>query len=903
MNLIEDYKKFVEKTKEGLKNQINDLINNKKNILIGSQFCRVYAEIYDEVIRKVVTEVGSNLDFTIIACGSYGRNELCFKSDIDIVFLIKDKNNENEIEVIKSIIKILWDIGLDISQSIKDFEDCINTYYVDHTSFTALLETRYIAGNPHVYYDFLKKFISFLENEKDFFFTYSIIESISLRHNKYGNSVKLLEPNIKNSAGGLRDLHDLYWIFKTLFPTSFYCLPIFKKNDKKQLLFELKRISNENNLLFFLDVLKEKNLINFMLYNQVIDAYNFLLKTRNELHIHEGMHSDLLKYNVQKSIAVSLGYKGSDGQNVRNFMRDYYLNARKIYRFNTILKEQIIDLLTAKKSRTGRKKVIDDDFIISNNVISFRNEEDDVFLKDVSKIFKVFYYKSKYGLRFDESIRNSIVNSLEYFDENLQKDKIAGEYFIKILKCKKNVVLTLNSMNEIGVLGRFIPEFGKLIAIYQHSKYHYYTVDEHTLVAIKNIENIEEKGGPIKEVLNKIKKREILYLAILFHDIGKIIHFKEHESIGAEIVERVFNRLGYDKYLDIVKFLVKNHLLMEQTAFRRNISDLNTILDFAGKVGNIQRLNYLYLLTYADLSAVNPNVWTEWKAALLNELYQRTKNIFESKGEKISFREITEKELKNKITRIQKILFDEIEKEKINNHFENFVGTSYLQSYSVEEIILHLKAIFEGKKVNVLFSHYENYSDVTIITNDEYQILSKICAVLTANDANIIDAKIFTGKNNLIIDTFKVTNIITSKNLEEEQCMKISEDFESVLLNKLKPELLFEIHKRKWQRKILHRKEVSIKPHIEFDSDNNFTIIDIFSTDAIGFLYKITQTLSDLNLNIYFAKIATYGDGIVDSFYVLDYSGNKVPKENEQSIRDRLLFEINEILNSELISN
>ncbi len=234
MDKITDHKVFIDKIKLSLVNQINDLLENKKNLIDGLQFCKNYAEVYDEVIRKVYLETQDNKSgFAVAACGSYGRNELCFKSDIDIVFLTGDTEDQKINDRIKMVIKGLWDTGIDIAYTIRNFQDCINTYSNDHPSFTALLETRYICGDPFIYVDFINSFHQFLEKEKDFFFVYSVIEGIEFRHNKFGNSVKLLEPNIKNSAGSLRDLHDLFWIFKSLYPNNFTEIGINKTYYKR----------------------------------------------------------------------------------------------------------------------------------------------------------------------------------------------------------------------------------------------------------------------------------------------------------------------------------------------------------------------------------------------------------------------------------------------------------------------------------------------------------------------------------------------------------------------------------------------------------------------------------------------------------------------------------------------
>jgi [protein-PII] uridylyltransferase len=428
-------------------------------------------------------------------------------------------------------------------------------------------------------------------------------------------------------------------------------------------------------------------------------------------------------------------------------------------------------------------------------------------------------------------------------------------------------------MHELGVLGVFLPEFNDLSGFIQHGVYHRYTADEHTIITIENVEKLESENSVLGSIFRSLAEREILYLSLLFHDIAKPIDIAGHEIIGAEMASTVMNRLGYsDNEIDQVAFLVRNHLLMEQVAFRRNLNDPETLDNFASKFSSVEQLEYLYLLTFADLSAVNPALWTTWKNEMLNELYIKTRAMI---VDKISGKELLISAATNILSGVSG-LSDSITEHNVRDHFESFDDLGYVSHFSKEEIAQHIEKINSGNNVSVLFKELENFTSITIITMDTSFLLSKLCGVLSINDLNIHDAKIFTRKDGIVIDNFNVTDFRTHQKIDVERYPKIEEDFKSVISGMLQLGNEITNMKSKWWRieSKFFKRQGNIK--IKFEEMEKYTIIDIFSPDRLGFLYQVTRKINELGLSIYFAKISTNGDNIVDSFYVLGSDKNKV---------------------------
>jgi len=436
-------------------------------------------------------------------------------------------------------------------------------------------------------------------------------------------------------------------------------------------------------------------------------------------------------------------------------------------------------------------------------------------------------------------------------------------------------------MNELGVLGTFLPEFKDLEGFLQHGVYHCYTADEHTLMTIQNLEKLENETSHLAKLYNALKNKEILFLALLFHDIAKPIDISGHEIIGSEMASSIAQRLGYsDREIEQVRFLVLNHLQMEQVAFRRNLNDPETLNNFTSRFNSVDDLDLLYLLTYADLSAVNSAVWTSWKAELLHELYRKSKAMIEEEktGEELLMSSIAidSKEISK--------YSDEISERNVKEHIESINDIAYAQQFTDEEIARHVEEIERGDKVSVIFKDAADFTNITVITQDSPSLLSKICGVLSINDANIHDAKIFTRKDGIVIDTFSVTDFRSGSIVDTEKHSKIKNDMLEVVEGILQLGLEFKKLKNRWWRienKFFKR---TGKIKISFEDHDKYTIIDVFSPDRLGFLYQITDKMSELGLYIYFAKIATKGDDIADAFYILDRNGKKVSENDKELI-------------------
>jgi [protein-PII] uridylyltransferase len=444
-------------------------------------------------------------------------------------------------------------------------------------------------------------------------------------------------------------------------------------------------------------------------------------------------------------------------------------------------------------------------------------------------------------------------------------------------------------MNELGVLGAFLPEFKDLIGFFQPGVYHCYTSDEHTLIALKNLEELGTDSSNVSKMFSSIKNKDLLYLAVLFHDIAKPISVSGHEIIGAEIASSVMERLGYDQQeIYLVQFLVRYHLSMEQTAFRRNLNDPSTLNKFAEMFPNPEALDFLYLLTYADLSAVSSVVWTQWKSDLLSELYRKTKVILE---DGISGEELLHADTLEAVNG-----YDSSEDEAFKEHVASINDIAYLQIYSEEEINQHVEEIEKGLDVSVFFKEDNSFTNITVITRDSYAILSRLCGALSINDLNIHDAKIFTRTDGIIIDSFNVTDFRSNLVIEQAKYEKIKLDIISAVKNELAISKEFHRVKSKWKRieeKFFRRKG---KIKIVFERHEKYTIIDVFSPDRLGLLYQITKKMHELGLSIYFAKIATKGDDVVDAFYLLDRHGKKISHNEYELIKVELTNTIEEIL-------
>jgi [protein-PII] uridylyltransferase len=835
---------------------------NSKNV-DSLDFSMQYSLLVEDFIRFLTHT--KKINFAIASAGSFSRRELAPYSDIDLIFISESlAGNEKEIA---DILTLLWDNGIEVSQTLRDFGDISKFLKEDLHSFTQFFETRLLWGPEKIYNKWNELLLESLTEDVQKSLIYDFVNDIEARYEKFGSSPKTLEPNVKLSAGGLRDFQVVEWMY------------ILK--NKEFLNKQNEKVQSET----FVQMLLEKEYATPNECRRLFSSYKLLITARNLLHLLSNHKNDRLEFAAQQKISP-LFYNKKEA--ISLFMRDYFIAANIINRFTKSIVKKFLEEIT-NPLPDSLAIDLDEDFVLKGKIISLNNNSN----LELSDLIRSFYYRGFYSAQFDEKLRTIIVETVEREDVFGLSSTASSVFFREILRLPKNVGQTLSNMNELGVLGSFMPEFKDLIGFLQHGVYHQYTADEHTLMAILNVEKLEKDYSNLGKIFNNLKDKEILYLGLLFHDIAKPINISGHEIIGAEMASSIMYRLGYgEDVIERVSFLVKNHLLMEQIAFRRNLNDPETLNNFTSNFTSIHELDLLYLITYADLSAVNPAVWTTWKSDLLSELYRKTSAMLikQMSGEEflISSTYVIPKD----ISRHSPV----ISETHVQEHIDSINDIAYVHHFTDEEIARHIEEIQKGIVVSTLFKELNDFTNITVITKDFPSLLSKICGVLSINDANIHDAKIFTRRDGIVIDTFNVSDFRSGRKIEPERFIKIEEDLNSVIIGMLQLNQEFSKLKNKWWRIESKFFKRTGKIRIVFENHEKYTIIDVFSPDRLGFLYQVTSKMNELGLSIYFAKIATNGDDIVDSFYVLERSGKKVSVNDHELIRTEITDTITQLL-------
>lgn len=852
---------------------MNDIVNIKsqfneeKEKLFGNEelhkksfkFCTSYSLLVEEFIYQALAD--KKFECVLVASGSFSRRELSPYSDIDMMFICRDvKDNEEEIKV---LVSTLWDAGIEVSHTVRQFSDIARFLEEDLTSFTQFFETRYLIGNKELYKEWNKKIFNVLSEEDKKRLIFQYFADIKMRHKKYGDSPKVLEPNVKSSAGGLRDFHTVEWIY------------LIKNNTILNTQEEITQTE------LFLEILKKENVVDNRAVGRLLSSYEELLRARNMLHLIHKRKQDRFEFVDQEKIALLFGYTE---HNWKQYMYKYFSSTNIVYRFSRTLVKLYEDEISKPVSEFLTID-LDDDFSIKDNILFAKRDK----RFSISEMMRVFYYRGLHGARFNQKLRSMIIESALDVEEHVEYEVSSSVFFREILKLPQNVGETLTVMNGLGVLGAFLPEFRDLVGFFQPGVYHCYTADEHTLIALKNLEKLKGQNSTLGKIYNSYKYKDIVFMAVLLHDIAKPMSISGHEIIGAEVSETIMHDLGYGiQDTELVGFLVRNHLVMEQFAFRRNLNDAETLDNFTTIFSSKNELKLLYLLTYADLSAVSPVVWTNWKGDLLEELYQKTSAMLDEKlsGEELLY--------ENTLATINdpKIA----DNKAVQTHLESIDDVGYLHLYSKEEINEHVKEIESTSDVSVFLKRDGEFTNITVITEDSESLLSRLCGVISINDLNIHDAKIFTRKDGIVIDNFNVTLFRTHQPVEEANYAELEESIIRAVRGELQLKQEFEKLKSKWWRienKFFKRKS---KVKIEFETYDKYSIIDVYSPDRLGLLHQITSKMYDLGLVIYFAKIATQSDDIVDAFYVLDRKGNKIIESDYNLITLELKSAIEELL-------
>lgn len=803
---------------------------------------------------------------TVVAVGGYGRGELHPHSDIDIMILLLKKDNKQLDEAIEKFIIFLWDIGLEIGHSVRTVKDCITQAKNDITIATNLMESRIIAGSEPLFTRMRSKTGPDRLWSGRKFFEAKWQEQIA-RHHKYNDTAYNLEPNIKEGPGGLRDIQMIGWVVKRHFGA--------------QTLHDLVKH----------DFLTENE------YQTLIDGQEFLWRIRMALHFMTGRREDRLLFDHQKPLAAQFGYEDKGHQlYVEQFMKTYYRTIGELGRLNEMLlqlfQEEI--LLSRKSTRPVR---INERFQAQKGFIEV--SQLDVFDEHPSALLEIFLLLQQRpelkGVRAG-TIR-LIRNHLHLIDDTFRDSPENKNLFMAIIRQPQGITNELRRMHRYGVLGAYIEAFGRIIGQMQYDLFHAYTVDEHTLFVVRNlrrfaVSEFKDEFPMCSEIISQIKKPEILYLAGLFHDIAKG-RGGDHSELGADdalnfCLQHGMNRLDGNN----VAWLVKNHLIMSMTAQRKDISDPDIVSTFAKKVGNVARLDYLYLLTVADIRGTNLELWNSWKGALLSELYLSAKRVLRRGSESpIDHAEI--------ITETQSLARELLHLEKISDNKINVLwddlGDDYFLRYTPDDICNHTVSILNSYQPGQpLVSIYEpkdfRGTAIFIYTKAEKHLFASVTATLDQSGLTIADARIITSQSNYTLDTYivfessgkPVNNSFRNKEIKDALVQKI-----------MNPVIGSPIASRGVPRQHKHFKFPTTVIFNE-DINNQRTIMEVTTTDAPGLLAKIGLVLQHRNIHIQNAKIGTIGSRAEDIFFITDENNKPLNADTSLQMEQEIIRVLSE---------
>ncbi len=808
--------------------------------------------IHDHVIADIYrsSNRSSGERLSIMAVGGYGRGEMAPHSDVDIAFLTPMKQTAWCEQVIEAMLYFLWDLGLKVGQSSRSLGEMVRMGKSDLTIRTALLEGRYVWGDQELYDEGHRRFLAeVVKGTEDRFVSEKLAER-NERHKRLGDSRYLVEPNVKEGKGGLRDLHTLYWIGKY----------IHKVRDSSELV--------------------EAGLLTAAEYRAFRKAENFFWAVRCHLHDLTRRAEDRLTFDVQREVAARMNYKDRPGKSgVERFMQYFFLQAKVVGTLTGVFLAQLDDQF-AKRQRGGffagfrAKPRMVRGYPVSGGRVGVPS--DDWFREDPVRLLEVFVVADAEGLELHPDAMRIAARDARLIDPAIRKDPRANALFLELLTSRNDPETVLRWLNEVGVFGRFVPDFGRVNAQMQFDMYHHYTVDEHTIRAIGLLARIEK--GEMKDehplavrIIHEVQSRRALYVAVLMHDICKG-RGGDHSLLGAELALRLCPRLGLDDdETALVSWLVRYHLLLSDTAMKRDLADWKTIGDFVAAVESLDRLRQLTLLTIVDIRAVGPGVWNSWKRQLIHELYDAAE-------ERIRLGHVRHGRTERVAAKKEAATIRLGAKADLVAKFGKQLGDAYWIAEPDDIIAMNLIqfAAGTGAPLSITCEYYaaRGATLVTVIAADHPGLFYRIAGGIHLAGGNIIDARIHTARNGMAVDNFLVQDPLGRPLMEASQLARLRTAIEDALANRV--QLVPQLAARPLARPRASAFEV--RPRVEFDNQasNRFTVIEVSSRDRPALLNRLARALFEAQTIVHSAHIATYGERAVDAFYVTDILGDKI---------------------------
>ena len=820
------------------------------------------------------------LTMTLVAIGGYGRSELNPHSDIDFMLLHSGTTpsvtrifNHELIEKITGpggLIYTLYDLGMKVGYSVRNIQDAINVANDDMQTKTSLIESRLISGDAGLFEQFQKRVeVKCVRSHIDDYLQMRITDQ-DARRVKFGNSALLQAPNIKNGCGGLRDYQNLLWMTH------------FKYGTRTLAELEAQEMIRPNNRA------------------QLEEGYGFLLRVRNELHYQTKRPSDDLPKALQPKVAWQLGYKDrSPARRLEAFMRDLYMHMRRIHLITRMVERRLalrpkpsrrIPLLRSLFGGGEKQETLDGFQVIEGELVPVSSR---VFKDQPQRLMRVFLHAQQRGLEFHPDLIQLLRDNVSLVDESFIKDAEVHETFLEILNHRGNVAPAVRAMHEVDLLGRFIPEFGRMTCLVQHEFFHAYAADEHTLICLEKLDQVwdadERPFTDYTHILQDIDLPNLLYLALFLHDAGKGMESGDHVKDGTAVCLQVGERLGLSpRRLSRLRFLVDSHLLMAEVSQRRDIDSPTVIRQFAEAVQDEENLAMLTLLTFADSLGTSNDLWNDFKNTLLQSLYRRADRRLAS-GEDYEAAE------KNRLAKLKFTLRDELpphlSEEELEAHF-NHLTPRYFRAHSIRHILVDLEQVYlflnrvtakrNEKVLEPIINWHDRpargYTSLKVCTWDRPGLFTTISGALAATGLNILSARVFSRSDGIIIDTFFVVNAKTGGLAKRAERDKFSKLITQALL--LDGDSEFE-EQTMVKREDTEEWQLPTRIRIDTQSVESRTIVEVESEDRLGLLHRISNVLTRHDLNIHVARISTEKGAAIDTFYVRTMSGGKPTDENK----------------------
>jgi [protein-PII] uridylyltransferase len=858
------------------------LLEDRRGRLCAERLCLMQ----DEIIRVLYEFATRHLypsqnpseaeHMAVVATGGYGRGLLAPGSDIDLLFLLPYKQTAWGESIVESILYCLWDMGLKVGHATRSLPECIRQAKADMTVRTAVLEARFLLGDRKLFDELVARFNKEVTRGTAPQFVAAKLAEREERHRRAGESRYLVEPNVKDGKGGLRDLHTLFWMARY----------VYRVHEAAELI--------------------ERGVFDEREYRLFSRCEDFLWSVRCNMHFLTGRSEERLSFDIQREIAVRLGYTQHPGQqDVERFMKHYFLVAKDVGDLTAILCARLEDReakpvpmlnrVIAKFRPPGRRALREtDDFIVDNNRINVAGA--DVFERDPVNLIRLFHLAQRHGVILHPDAMRAANRSLKLIDRSLREDAEANRLFLEILTAKNDAEIVLRRMNETGVLGRFVPDFGRIVAMMQFNMYHHYTVDEHLLRCIGVLAAIERGENPeygiAKDLVHTIQPehRNVLYVALFLHDIAKG-RVEDHSIAGARIARRLCPRLGFSSAdTEMTAWLVEHHLLMSTIAQSRDLSDRKTIENFAAEMQSLERMKLLAVLTAADIRAVGPGVWNGWKAQLLRTLYYETEPVLTG-----GFSEV---DRARRVAIAQAEFMEEL-KDWTPEELKAYAARHYPAYWLKVDLphkLTHARFVRSSEEAGrsvatgVAFDTTRSVTELTVLAPDHPRLLSVIAGACAVAGANIVDAQIFTTTDGKALDTISVSREFERDEDEGRRAVRIADAIERALRGDLRlPDV---VAKRAVPKGRI--KAFAVEPEVMINNQwsNRYTVVEVHGLDRPGLLYELTATLSKLSLNIASAHVATFGERVVDVFYVTDLLGAKIDAAPRQAAIKRALIQL-----------